>query len=95
MSVVAAVRTTLQSHILSNTLLKHSEDLEVLKDEVEEFKLQSFDDLMKLELPSFWHAISKLVDLVTTKLRYTILPRLMKALLILPHGNADTERVFS
>ena len=72
------------------------EGLEVLKDEVEEFKLQSFDDdLMKLELPSFWHAISKLVDPVTTKLRYTVLPHLTKALLILPHGNADTERVFS
>ena len=77
-------------------IVKKEEDLEVLKDEVEEFKLQSFDDdLMKLELPSFWHAISKLVDPVSTKLCYTVLPRLMIALLILPHGNADTECVFS
>ena len=59
------------------------EEIEHLKDEVEDFKLQTFEDVSKLEDPVSWD------------LRYSVLPRLAKALLILPHGNADTERVFS
>ena len=61
MSAVAVVRTTLQSHILSNTLSKYSEGLEVLKDEVEEFKLQSFDEVEQLlrDMYTFFHHSSK------------------------------------
>ena len=38
----------------------------------------------------FWNSVSKLEDPVSGDLRYSVLPRLAKALLILPHGNADT-----
>ena len=44
---------------------------------------------------TFWSSIGKLEDPVSGELRYSMLSHLAKALLILPHGNADTERVFS
>ena len=36
-----------------------------------------------------------MVDHVSNEYQYKMLPSLMKAILIIPHGNADTERVFS
>ena len=72
------------------------EEIEHLKDEVEDFKLQTFEDVFLRQGPYiFWNSVSKLEDPVSGDLRYSVLPRLAKALLILPHGNADTERVFS
>ena len=72
------------------------EEIEHLKDEVEDFKLQTFeDDFLRQGPYIFWNSVSKLEDPVSGDLRYSVLPRLAKALLILPHGNADTERVFS
>ena len=72
------------------------EEIEHLKDGVEDFKLQTFEDVFLRQGPYiFWNSVSKLEDPVSGDLRYSVLPRLAKALLILPHGNADTERVFS
>ena len=34
-------------------------------------------------------------DLSDSALRYPLLTKLAKAILIIPHGNADTERLFS
>ena len=42
----------------------------------------------------FWHAVSEIQDISGQK-RYPILTKLAKAVLIIPHGNADTERLFS
>ena len=71
------------------------EEIEHLKDEVEDFKLQTFEDVFLRQDPYiFWNSVSKLEDPVSGDLRYSVLPRLAKALLILLHGNADTERVF-
>ena len=60
------------------------EEVGLLKEEVEDFKLQPLHcDLSKLDPASFWHAVSKLVDPVSSEPLYTILPRFMKALLLL------------
>ena len=62
----------------------------------EDLKLQTFEDVFLQQGPYiFWNSVSKLEDPVSGDLRYSVLPRLAKALLILPHGNTDTERVFS
>uniref|UniRef100_A0A1X7TZY3 HAT C-terminal dimerisation domain-containing protein n=1 Tax=Amphimedon queenslandica TaxID=400682 RepID=A0A1X7TZY3_AMPQE len=69
------------------------EDIESLKDEIDDFKLQTFDDgLLQKDPYVFWSSISKLEDPVSGDLRHSQLSNLAKALLILPHGNADTER---
>ena len=41
-----------------------------------------------------WHKVAQLKDL-TGELRFPLLARLAKAVLIVPHGNADVERSFS
>ena len=42
----------------------------------------------------YWHKVAQLKDL-TGELRFPLLARLAKAVLIVPHGNADVERSFS
>ena len=39
--------------------------------------------------------VSQIKDLSAVDLRYPVLTRLAKAVLVVPHGNADTERLFS
>ena len=41
-----------------------------------------------------WHAISQINDCLETEYRYSTLAKLAKAILVIPHGNADTERLF-
>ena len=45
------------------------------------------------EVDKYWHAISQIKDSLETEYRY-ILAKRAKAILVIPHGNADTERLF-
>ena len=45
-------------------------------------------------IDAYWHKIGQLQD-PTGEPRYPVLSRLAKAILIIPHGNADVERSFS
>ena len=47
------------------------------------------------EVDKYWHAISQIKDYLETEYRYSTLAKLAKAILVTPHGNADTERLFS
>ena len=47
------------------------------------------------EVDKYWHAISQIKDCLETEYRYSTLAKLAKAILVIPHGNADTERLFS
>ena len=47
------------------------------------------------EVAMYWHAISQIKDCLETEYRYSTLVKLAKAILVKPHGNADTERLFS
>ena len=47
------------------------------------------------EEDKYWHAISQIKDCLETEYRYSTLAKLAKAILVIPHGNADTERLFS
>ena len=47
------------------------------------------------EADKYWHAISQIKDCLETEYRYSTLAKLAKAILIIHHGNADTERLFS
>ena len=59
------------------------EEIGYLKDEVEDFKLQDFEnELLQQDLYPFWNSISKLKDPVSGETRYGLLSRLAKALLI-------------
>ena len=42
----------------------------------------------------YWHEVSLLTDSSGMK-RFILLPKLMKCMLVLPHGNADSECFFS
>ena len=95
MQAGAAFKCSPSCQAISQCKIKE-EDIGCLKDEVEDFKLQVFDDnLLQKDPYVFWNSISKLEDPVCGDLRYSLLFRIAKALLILPNGNADTERVFS
>ena len=47
------------------------------------------------EVDRYWHEVSQIQDLSGVEYRYPTLTRLTKAILVIPHGNADTERLFS
>ena len=47
------------------------------------------------EVDKYWHAISQIKDCLETEYRHSTLENLAKAILVIPHGNADTERLFS
>ena len=43
----------------------------------------------------YWHSVSEIKDLSGQNLRFPILTKLAEAVIVIPHGNADTERLFS
>ena len=47
------------------------------------------------EVNKYWHAISQIKDCLETEYHYSTTTKLAKATLVIPHGNADTERLFS
>lgn len=47
-----------------------------------------------IHVASYWHKISKFAD-VSGETRYPLLSKLAKAVLVIPHSNADVERMFS
>ena len=47
------------------------------------------------EVDKYWHAISQIKDCLETEYRYSTLAKLVKAILVIPHDNADTECLFS
>ena len=47
------------------------------------------------EVDKYWHAISQIKDCLETEYGYSTLEKLAKAILVIPHGNADTKRLFS
>ena len=46
------------------------------------------------DIASYWYQIGKLTD-VAGEVRYPLLCTLAKAVLVIPHSNADVERMFS
>ena len=55
---------------------------------------QEFDVTVTTAIDTYWHKIGQVTD-STGQLRHPLLARLAKAILIIPHGNADVERSFS
>ena len=47
------------------------------------------------EVDKYWHAISQIKDCLETEYRYSTLAKLAKAILVIHHGNADTEHICS
>ena len=47
------------------------------------------------EVNKYWHAISQIKDSLETEYRYPTLVKLVKAILVIPQGNAHTECLFS
>ena len=47
------------------------------------------------KVDKYWHAISQIKDCLETEYRYSTLAKLAKVTLVIPHGNADTEGLFS
>ena len=50
------------------------------------------------EVDKYWHAISQIKDCLETEYHYSTLAKLARAILVVPlvpHGNADTERLFN
>ena len=47
-----------------------------------------------MAVDEYWHKVSTVTD-IAGDVRYPLLSKLAKAILIIPHGNADIERMFS
>ena len=47
-----------------------------------------------MDIDTYWHKISQILD-SDGKICYPLLTKLAKVVLIIPHGNADVERIFS
>ena len=48
-----------------------------------------------IQVGKYWHAISQIKDCLETEYRYSTLAKHTKAILVILHSNADTERLFS
>ena len=48
----------------------------------------------EMSIDTYWHKIGELKD-DSGELKYRLLSKLAKSILIIPHGNADVERIFS
>ena len=46
------------------------------------------------DIASYWYQIGKITDL-SSEICYPLLSKLAKAILVIPHSNADVERMFS
>lgn len=91
---------------LSQMLLLASNLPQIIREEDKAQLREEFMDYCTSELPPdftpvssneidlYWHRIGQVEDMAG-KLRYPLLTRLAKSVLIIPHGNADVERIFS
>lgn len=71
-----------------------SSDVSSLLDEVTEFCLEPLPATVDGRLDSYWQNVFERKD-AENQAKYPLLTKLVKALLSLPHGNADVERGFS
>ena len=94
-----------QEFELESQLLSLATELpQVIPSEDKSGLREEFVDYCTCELPSnvngitdvasYWYEIGKLMD-VSGEVRYPLLSKLAKAILVIPHGNADIERMFS
>ena len=91
---------------LSQVLLLASNLPQVIKEEDKAQLREEFMDyctselspditpVLRNDIDVYWHRIGQVEDM-SGKLRYPLLTRLAKSVLIIPHGNADVERMFS
>ena len=73
-----------------------TEEKAVLQEEFIDYCMYAFSDEVKREKEDckYWHKVGAVQDL-SGQDQYPTLTKLAKAILVTPHGNADTERLFS
>ena len=93
---------------IGEVLLCASQLVQVIKEEEKAKLREEFMDYCTSEIPphltetstqemsidTYWHKIGELKD-DSGELKYRLLSKLAKSILIIPHGNADVERIFS
>lgn len=95
-----------QDYSRLSELLSVADSLPQVVDQADKPLLQEeFMDFCTFHLPDnittqtdvdkYWHSVSSIVDLSGEGTRFPILSKLAKAVVLIPHGNADTERLFS
>ena len=74
-----------------------SDDKPSLQEELMDYCTSRLPDSVKtlIVVEKYWHSVSEIKDLSGHDYRFPILTKLAKAVIIVPHGNADTERLFS
>uniref|UniRef100_H3ATZ4 HAT C-terminal dimerisation domain-containing protein n=1 Tax=Latimeria chalumnae TaxID=7897 RepID=H3ATZ4_LATCH len=82
--------------------LKKELDIAKLEEEFISYQVLNIDALVEgskdssqIRMNTFWHKIGQIKDPGTRQNTFALLPTVMKQLLVLPHSNADCERVFS
>lgn len=75
-------------------LLLNNDELDRCQSEFASYQFENFDEISYDRMDSGWHQISQIKN-ISGQQKYVALPKLMLAILIIPHSNAVTERVFS
>ena len=73
-----------------------TEEIHILMEEFMDYCIYPLSPDAKsiTEADEYWHAVSRIQNL-TGDTRYPMLSTLAKAILVIPHGNADTERLLA
>lgn len=73
-----------------------AEQLPTLQEEFLDYCTSTLPQGLEQDVPKYWHFIESIKDIARSDVsRYPLLSKLAKAILIIPHGNADIERMFS
>ena len=73
-----------------------AEKLPALQEEFLDYCTYTLPQAFEQDVPKYWYFIESIKDIAHSELsRYPLLSKLAKAVLIIPHGNADIERMFS
>ena len=91
----AAVYSSKPSAKLSPQAVK-TDEIHILMEEFMDYCISPLSSAVKSinQVDQYWHAVSRIQNL-TGATCYPTLSTLTKAILVIPHGNADTERLFS
>ena len=73
------------------------EELPALQEQFMDYCTFHLPESVKMSnaVDEYWHTVSKIKDISGEECRFPSLTKLAKATLLIPHGNADTERLFS
>ena len=76
-------------------LLQQSASVDVLEQQFNSYQVAQLPNTKSMQIDEAWHVIGNIKDVATGKLKFDVLSKVMKGILVIFHSNADCERIFS